>query len=307
MKLTIYLALLLATIAIFGCQPKTGTVPGSPDTSSDSIGSNGITTETIPSVQVADQDLSDTVKIDVVQSDAPGWIAIHSDDNGMPGDVIGMAMVDQGMNQDVEVDIQRNQATPTMYAELHMDAGQMGTFEYPGADEPVKYQGQEVMDTFRVTGADGTGTTVPGGSSSTDGTTGSDSGTTGTSYAETDGTGMMIDNSQSTDGTVATMVSGSETVEITNNNFVPQSITVETGQTVRWINDDAIAHSVSGFGVNEQIQPGQEFTHVFNEEGTFEYMGDIDMTGTVKVIGSGSSGDMTDSSSDSSDGASGTY
>jgi LPXTG-motif cell wall-anchored protein len=35
---------------------------------------------------------------------------------------------------------------------LHTDAGQMGTYEFPGADTPVQVNGQVVVQPFAITG-----------------------------------------------------------------------------------------------------------------------------------------------------------
>ncbi|MEJ2208641.1 MAG: LPXTG cell wall anchor domain-containing protein [Anaerolineae bacterium] len=106
-----------------------------------------------PSVEVSDQEIvNDTVTVDKVVSDGPGWIVIHADDNGSPGTVIGHSAVQDGENLDVSVPISTTQATETLYAMLHTDAGQQGTYEFPGADAPVSVNGQVVVQSFTVTG-----------------------------------------------------------------------------------------------------------------------------------------------------------
>ncbi len=77
---------------------------------------------------------------------------IHADNNGQPGTVIGHAAVQDGVNKDVQVQIDTAQATPTLYAMLHTDAGAVGTYEFPGPDAPVQVNGQTVVQPFNVSG-----------------------------------------------------------------------------------------------------------------------------------------------------------
>lgn len=106
-----------------------------------------------PSVTVEDQPIQDgTITVAEVVSDGPGWIVIHRDDGGAPGAVIGHAAVESGTNQDVQVEIDAAQATDTLYAMLHTDAGEVGTYEFPGADSPVQVDGEVVVQPFNVTG-----------------------------------------------------------------------------------------------------------------------------------------------------------
>ena len=105
------------------------------------------------SVTVEDQAVSNgAVTIAQVISPGPGWIVIHADNNGQPGAVVGYTAVQQGQNDNVTVEIDQTQATPTLYAMLHQDAGTTGTYEFPGPDTPVEVNGNVVMQSFQVTG-----------------------------------------------------------------------------------------------------------------------------------------------------------
>jgi hypothetical protein len=66
--------------------------------------------------------------------------------------VVGYTAVQQGQNDNVTVEIDQTQATPTLYAMLHQDAGTTGTYEFPGPDTPVEVNGNVVMQSFQVTG-----------------------------------------------------------------------------------------------------------------------------------------------------------
>jgi uncharacterized protein YggE len=93
-----------------------------------------------PSVTVENQTLGagDTVVIAEVVAAEPGWIVIHADDDGSPGPDIGWTAVEEGVNEDVEVVLDQGDVTERLYAMLHIDAGVMGTYEFPGADIPAR-------------------------------------------------------------------------------------------------------------------------------------------------------------------------
>jgi hypothetical protein len=79
-----------------------------------------------------------TVTVDEVVPDAQGWIVIHADNGGKAGPVIGYAAVNQGDNKNVVVNLTNLRGiTTTLYAMLHLDAGIVGKYEFPGADIPV--------------------------------------------------------------------------------------------------------------------------------------------------------------------------
>lgn len=102
-------------------------------------------------VEVKDQEINgDTVVIAMVKAAADGWIVIHIDDNGKPGPVIGNSAVKTGDNKDVKVKIDAAKATPKLHAMLHVDKGVIGTYEFPGADVPVKNGDAIVMTPFNV-------------------------------------------------------------------------------------------------------------------------------------------------------------
>jgi len=106
-----------------------------------------------PAVTVADQEIVDgTVTIPVVVSDGPGWIVIHADQDGKPGPVLGQTAVGDGASADVMVELAEEGRTETLYAMLHTDAGQVGTYEFPGDDVPVQVDGQVVTPAFQATG-----------------------------------------------------------------------------------------------------------------------------------------------------------
>jgi plastocyanin len=82
-------------------------------------------------------------------------------------------------------------------------------------------------------------------------------------------------------------------VRIVNFSFVPETVAVNVGDTVRWTNNDGAVHSTTG-GTNCQpshelwdsglLSEGGTFTYTFNSPGTFPYFSKIQcFTGTVVV------------------------
>ncbi len=118
------------------------------------VSSGPATAAADPSVTVSDQVTMDsTVVIDKIVAVQDGWIVIHAGDKS--GTVIGWAPVKAGENDKVEVAIDLSKGTPTISAMLHVDAGKVGTYEFPGADVPVKNAAGDVVNTpFKIIGVD---------------------------------------------------------------------------------------------------------------------------------------------------------
>lgn len=114
----------------------------------------GASAQMTPSVNAEDQDSDgQTVTVAEVVSSGAGFIVIHADNNDAPGDVIGHAAVQDGTNSNVEVTLDEAVTDGTaLWAMLHTDLGTAGTYEFPGADVPVKdADGNVVMEKFTVT------------------------------------------------------------------------------------------------------------------------------------------------------------
>ncbi len=103
-------------------------------------------------VSVSDQEVkSGSVMIDSAFMLGPGWVVIHTTNTeGKPGPVIGHAALPAGPSQEVPVSISSDQATPQLFAMLHVDAGAVGTYEFPGDDVPVTNADAVVMAPFSI-------------------------------------------------------------------------------------------------------------------------------------------------------------
>jgi hypothetical protein len=96
--------------------------------------------------------------------DAPGFIAIHTDNNGQPGPVIGTALLHTGVNANVQVAVDPAQAGTKVFPMLHYDTNVAGKYEFgdvEGADAPVFVQEQVIFLPQNVEAADAVIATTP--------------------------------------------------------------------------------------------------------------------------------------------------
>ncbi len=82
------------------------------------------------------------------------------------------------------------------------------------------------------------------------------------------------------------------TVHLRNDAFTPATITIHTGDTVRWINDDDDAHTVTatdGSFDSKGIDTNGSWDHTFAKAGTYKYFCELHpfMKGTIVVKGGG--------------------
>lgn len=82
---------------------------------------------------------------------ASGFIAIHQDASGAPGPVVGHADIPEGDSSDVVVTLDSPVTTGDFWPMLHLDAGTIGTYEFPGPDGPVKDAAGIVMKKITLT------------------------------------------------------------------------------------------------------------------------------------------------------------
>lgn len=92
---------------------------------------------------------------------------------------------------------------------------------------------------------------------------------------------------------ISTAYSATVDISIQNFSFLPSSKTINVGDTVKWTNNDSVAHtSTSGTGGaangtwnSGSLSAGQSYSRTFNAEGTFDYFCSIhpSMTGTIIV------------------------
>lgn len=91
-----------------------------------------------PDVVVYDQPVIDgEITVDRVISNGPGWVVVHRDEDGQPGLIIGSAPLQDGLNEQIQVDLIESALTPVLYARLHEDTVPGDVFNFPEADPPV--------------------------------------------------------------------------------------------------------------------------------------------------------------------------
>jgi len=85
-------------------------------------------------------------------SGSNGWVAIHADDNGSPGPVLGQAYIPEGQSSDISVPLdQPLAASQTLYAMIHEDNPADQQYTFPDGDAPVQAGGQVVVKPFQFT------------------------------------------------------------------------------------------------------------------------------------------------------------
>lgn len=99
-------------------------------------------------ISVADQS-GDGTSITVASATitgADGFVVVHLDEGGAPGPILGHAAIPEGTSTDVQVPLDETLTSDvTVWPMLHVDAGTLGTYEFPGADTPVSVDGSVVM------------------------------------------------------------------------------------------------------------------------------------------------------------------
>ena len=81
-----------------------------------------------------------------------------------------------------------------------------------------------------------------------------------------------------------------KTVQIKRSSFSPATVTIKTGDTVKWINSDTQNHQVvsnNGSFVSAILGPGKTYSHRFDASGTYRYHDGLNaaVKGTVTVTG----------------------
>ena len=134
---------LIGLMALFALAPTAGAAP------------RGQATD---SVTAADQPIKNgSIVVAEVNATQDGWIAVHIDQGGKPGPVIGHAVAAKGTTSDLAVTLEQDVPVGgKIWPMLHIDAGKIGTYEFPGPDAPVVVDGNIVMKQISITAAEAT-------------------------------------------------------------------------------------------------------------------------------------------------------
>jgi hypothetical protein len=82
-----------------------------------------------------------TLTVSSAGIDAQGFLAIHSDNAGAPGPVIGYAPLNAGINNNIVVELDAAPESGIVFPMLHADTGAVGVYEFgtvEGADGPMR-------------------------------------------------------------------------------------------------------------------------------------------------------------------------
>jgi hypothetical protein len=131
---------LIGLMALFALAPSAGAAPRA---------------QAADSVNAADQAISNgSIVIAEVNATQDGWIAVHIDQGGKPGAVIGHAAAAKGKTSNLAIKLEQDvPAGGKLWPMLHIDAGKIGTYEFPGPDAPVVVDGNIVMKQISITAA----------------------------------------------------------------------------------------------------------------------------------------------------------
>lgn len=86
-----------------------------------------------------------------------GWVVVHADSEGSPGAVLGTAALTSSLEEKRETDLRVDLGAPldagehAVWIMLHRDDGVVGSYEFPGPDEPIVVNGEIVMVSVTVT------------------------------------------------------------------------------------------------------------------------------------------------------------
>jgi plastocyanin len=85
-------------------------------------------------------------------------------------------------------------------------------------------------------------------------------------------------------------VAATKTVRIKSTGFSPQTVTIDVGDSVKWVNDDTVNRQVvadNGFFASPILRPGKSYTKTFTAAGTYRYRDTFKSSqrGTVVVKG----------------------
>ena len=146
----VIIALIVVGIMVFG-NKGTDTI----DTGATADTSGGATTE-VNRVVMSDQYPGNVVFLSSVQLANGGWVVVHADKNGQPGEVIGSAYFEKGINPGKITLTKPTVEGGIYYAMLHSDDGDK-KFDL-AKDLPIKdSKGNIIMKLFRAAAAVGAG------------------------------------------------------------------------------------------------------------------------------------------------------
>ncbi len=161
LSMVMAVAFILASVMVVGAQDPTPTPVAEEEmateeaevTADDEQTQQEMLQEFTPSIEVRDQVFSvrDGISVTVPELFATedSWIVMHLDNDGAPGAIVGYTFVEAGPRYNVAVNLTEDLNEDTvLWAMLHLDMGEAGTFEFPGPDAPAQMDDEVVMAQF---------------------------------------------------------------------------------------------------------------------------------------------------------------
>ena len=106
-----------------------------------------------PSITYAGVLQGNMLTIEKAVIDEGGWLVIHADNGSdAPGAVIGAQRLTEGVNFDINIELDADGITETLFPMLHYDTDEIGVYEFgtvDGADAPVSVDGVTVVDSMQ--------------------------------------------------------------------------------------------------------------------------------------------------------------
>jgi hypothetical protein len=100
-----------------------------------------------------DQEISanNTVTVPLVVVDVEAWVVLRADEDGQPGEIVGIAWIPSGINREIVLEVDSDLVTPILHAILYLDAGTAQEFEFPdGFDVPLQRNRTIISAPFAV-------------------------------------------------------------------------------------------------------------------------------------------------------------
>lgn len=119
------LALLIGLLALAGCS---GSDSGK-ESSGMKVWGYVVAPENAKLELAEDQPGADEITADRVLAPGDAWIVVHADDNGKPGERVGLVHVDRGESTNVKVALD-GVTTDKVIVALHADRGTPQTFDF---------------------------------------------------------------------------------------------------------------------------------------------------------------------------------
>ncbi|MBK8904590.1 MAG: hypothetical protein IPM53_25655 [Anaerolineaceae bacterium] len=106
-----------------------------------------------PVIEVAEQAVGEdgVVRVASVLLPQDGWLAIHGQEDGRIGPLLGVVPLTAGRHEAITLTIPWREGTPTLYAALYADNGEPLHFDYQAEDEPLLAGDEPVVAEFHAT------------------------------------------------------------------------------------------------------------------------------------------------------------